>query len=40
MTQQIRTAFTESRETLLKDAIGAASLVVLLVVGLSLPGLV
>lgn len=40
MARQIRTAFADSRTTLLMDALGAASIMVLLIVGLSLPGLV
>lgn len=40
MARTIRTAVHRSRDTLLADTIGALSLVVLLFVGLSLPGLV
>lgn len=39
MARQIRSAFIDSRATLLKDALGAASLMMILFVGLSLPGL-
>ncbi len=39
MLHQIRTTLNTSRETLLQDAIGAAALVVMLLVGLHLPGL-
>ncbi|WP_281253231.1 hypothetical protein [Puniceibacterium sediminis] len=37
MLDQIRTAIHRSQETLLPDAIGALSLIVMLVVGLHLP---
>lgn len=40
MLNQIRTAFHRSRNTLAQDAAGAASLVVMLLVALHLPGLV
>ena len=39
MIQQIKSAATHSRETLLGDAIGMAALMVMLVGGLFLPGL-
>jgi len=39
MLHQIKTAAIRSRATLLSDAIGAAALMVTLVVGLYLPGL-
>ncbi|WP_280178363.1 hypothetical protein [Pukyongiella litopenaei] len=39
MMTQIRTALRRSQDTLLQDAAGAAALVVMLVVGLHLPGL-
>ncbi|SLN37566.1 hypothetical protein TRL7639_01850 [Falsiruegeria litorea R37] len=39
MLSQIKTALTRSQDTLLQDAAGAASLVVMLVVALHLPGL-
>ncbi|WP_263405979.1 hypothetical protein [Histidinibacterium aquaticum] len=39
MTQDIRTAIQRSKETILGDAIGALSIAVMLLVGLSLPGL-
>ncbi len=40
MLTQIKTALTRSQDTLLQDAAGAASLVVMLVVALHLPGFV
>lgn len=40
MFRQIKTALDQSRDTLLQDAIGAASLVVMLVVALHLPGMI
>lgn len=40
MSKQIKTAFERSRDTLVMDALGAASLLVILFVGLSMPGLV
>ncbi len=39
MAREIRTMIERSRDTLVSDAIGALSLVVMLVAGLSLPGL-
>ncbi len=39
MLSQIKTALTRSQNTLLQDAAGAASLVVMLVVALHLPSL-
>ncbi|GAB5436951.1 hypothetical protein TRM7615_03276 [Falsiruegeria mediterranea M17] len=39
MLSQIKTALTRSQNTLLQDAAGAASLVVMLVVALHLPNL-
>ncbi len=39
MLNQIKTALTRSQNTLLQDAAGAASLVVMLVVALHLPNL-
>lgn len=38
MLTQIKTAITRSQSTLLQDAVGAVSLVVMLMVGLHLPG--
>ncbi|WP_281289544.1 hypothetical protein [Puniceibacterium confluentis] len=38
MFDQIKTAAQRSRDTLLTDAIGAISLIVMLVTGLHLPG--
>ena len=40
MAKDIKTAIHRSRDTLLADAIGAASLVVMLFVGLSLPAMI
>jgi len=40
MIAQIKTTLQSSQSTLLQDAIGAASLVVMLIVALHLPGLV
>lgn len=40
MIYQIRQSLKRSRDTLLQDAIGAASLMVLLVAGLHLPALI
>jgi hypothetical protein len=39
MAKDIRTMIERSRDTLISDALGAVSLVVMLVAGLSLPGL-
>jgi len=39
MMTQIKTAIRRSNDTLLQDAIGAAALIVMLVVGLHLPSL-
>ena len=39
MINTFKTVFTRSETTFASDAIGAAALVVMLVVGLSLPGL-
>ncbi len=40
MVTQFKSALRNSQFTLLQDAVGAASLVVMLVVGLHLPGLI
>lgn len=40
MMTQIRTAFHRCQDTLLQDALGAAALIVMLVVSLHLPGLI
>ncbi len=40
MMTQIKSSIRNAQSTLLQDAIGAASLMVMLVVGLHLPGLV
>jgi hypothetical protein len=40
MMTQIKTTFRRSQSTLLQDALGAAALVIMLVVALHLPGLV
>ena len=39
MAKEIRDVIARSSDTIVSDAIGAAALVVMLVVGLSLPGL-
>lgn len=39
MAKDIKTAIYRSRDTIISDAIGAISLLVILFVGLSLPGL-
>jgi len=40
MFRQIKTIVTTHRDTLLQDAMGVVSLVILLVAGLHLPGLI
>ncbi|WP_342075519.1 hypothetical protein [Yoonia sp. SS1-5] len=40
MTQEIKSAFVRSRDTLFVDALGVVALIVMLFVGLSLPGLI
>ena len=40
MADDIKTAIVRSRGTIIADAIGAAALLVMLFVGLSLPGMV
>ncbi|WP_302849709.1 hypothetical protein [Octadecabacter sp. SW4] len=40
MAKEIKNVIARSQDTLISDAIGALSLVVILFVGLSLPGLV
>lgn len=40
MMDQIKTALQQSRDTLLQDAIGLASLIVMMVVALHLPGII
>lgn len=40
MLSQIKTTLTTNRDTLLTDAVGVAALMVMLIVGLHLPGLV
>ena len=40
MAQEIKTVILRSRETLLADALGVVALIVMLIVGLALPGLV
>jgi len=40
MLSQIKTTLTDSHATLLQDAVGAAALTVMLIVGLHLPGLI
>jgi len=39
MAKELKSAIVRSRETLLADAVGAVALIVILVGGLSLPGL-
>lgn len=39
MAKEIKTAIVNSRDTLVSDALGAVSLVVILVAGLCLPGM-
>lgn len=39
MAKEIKAAIANSRDTLVSDALGAVSLIVLLVAGLCLPGL-
>ena len=40
MAHQIKSVIARSRDTLLMDALGVVALMVMLIVGLSLPGLV
>ena len=40
MAEEIKSVLTRSRETIVADAVGVAALMVLLIVGLALPGLV
>lgn len=40
MTRQLKAAFTQSRDTLIRDALGLSAIVVMFFVSLSLPGLV
>jgi len=40
MAQEIKSVILRSRETLLADALGVAALIVMLFVGLALPGLI
>lgn len=40
MIAQIKTAIHRSRDTLVQDAVGAGALVVMLLVGLHLPGFI
>ncbi|WP_267895710.1 hypothetical protein [Loktanella sp. Alg231-35] len=40
MAQEIRSVISRSRDTILADALGVAALMVMLIVGLSLPGLI
>ena len=40
MAQEIHSVLTRSRDTIVADAIGVAALMVLLIVGLALPGLI
>lgn len=40
MAEEIKSVFARSRATILADALGVAALMVLLIVGLALPGLI
>ncbi|WP_341365944.1 hypothetical protein [Yoonia sp. BS5-3] len=40
MAEEIKSVISRSRDTLLADALGVAALVVMLFVGLALPGLI
>ncbi len=40
MTQEIKSVITRSRDTLLADVLGVIALMVMLFVGLALPGLI
>lgn len=40
MAKEIKTVITRSSDTIVADALGVASLIVMLFVGLSLPGMV
>ena len=40
MAEEIKSVIVRSRDTLLADALGVAALIVILIVGLALPGLV
>ncbi|WP_375255188.1 hypothetical protein [Yoonia sp.] len=40
MAQEIKSVIARSRDTLLMDALGVVALAVMLIVGLSLPGLI
>lgn len=40
MAEEIKTVLTRSRDTIAADAIGVVALMVLLIVGLALPGLI
>jgi hypothetical protein len=40
MAQEIKSVFVRSRDTLLADALGVIALIVMLFVGLALPGLI
>lgn len=40
MAQQIRSVITRSHDTIIADALGAVALLVMLFVGLSLPGMI
>lgn len=40
MAEQIKTVIARSRNTILADALGVVALMILLIVGLALPGLV
>ncbi len=40
MAEEIKSVISRSRETILADALGVVALMVMLIVGLSLPGLI
>ena len=40
MAEEIKSVIQRSRDTLLADAVGVAALMVILIVGLALPGLI
>ena len=40
MTEEIKSVISRSRDTIVADAVGVVSLVVILVAGLALPGLI
>ena len=40
MTEEIKSVISRSRDTIVGDALGVAALMVMLIVGLALPGLI